>query len=112
LDYRDAFIMMGSIVMASSFTSFFIKIPCHAGLISGEDNHAVINARERHIQRLQYEASQSEGDRTEQHEEAAILDSAAADQVETGKATGQAEESDNIVSVDEQVPATDEQHDA
>lgn len=93
--------------MASSLTSFFIKIPCHAGLISGEDNHAVINARERHMQRLQYEANQSEGDRLEQHEEAAILDSTTADQVETGKATGQDEGSHNIVNVEK-----NEEHDA
>lgn len=71
LDYRDAFIMMGSIVMASSFTTFFIKIPCHAGLITGQDNHAVINARERHLQRLQYEANQSDEEVTENNENAA-----------------------------------------
>ena len=84
LDYRDAFIMMGSIVMASSLTSFFIKVPCHAGLITGEDNHQVIHARERHMQRLQYEANRSEADATEQVE--------AGDQVETGAegAVGQA----------------------
>lgn len=49
LPYRDAFIMMGSIVMASSLLSVFIKVPCHAGLISGEDSHAVIQARERFL---------------------------------------------------------------
>ena len=75
LEYRDAFLMMGSIVMASSLTSFFIKIPCHAGMLTGEDNHAVINARERHLQRLQYEAGQAET--TEQVD-------AAVDRVETG----------------------------
>jgi NNP family nitrate/nitrite transporter-like MFS transporter len=60
LDYRDAFLMVGCIVMASSLTSFFIKIPCHAGLISGQDNYEVIHARERHMRRLQNEAERAE----------------------------------------------------
>lgn len=51
LEYNKAFLVMGSIVMASSFLSLFINIPCHAGLIWGEDNHAVIQARERYLQR-------------------------------------------------------------
>lgn len=48
LEYRTAFIMMGSIVIVSSFLSFFINIPLHAGMISGEDNHSVLQARERY----------------------------------------------------------------
>jgi NNP family nitrate/nitrite transporter-like MFS transporter len=51
LEYNQAFVMMGSIVIASSFLSVFINIPCHAGLIWGEDNHAVISARERFVER-------------------------------------------------------------
>lgn len=96
LDYRDAFVMMGSIVMASSLTSFFIKIPCHAGLISGEDNHAVINARERHLERLRYEAAaQSEGEATEQHHDDTV---AVTDHVE----------SDVIASIEEEEDEEDE----
>ena len=53
LEYNHAFIMMGSIVIASSFLSIFINIPCHAGLLWGEDNHAVTQARERYITRHQ-----------------------------------------------------------
>jgi hypothetical protein len=60
LPYRDAFLMMGSIVMASSLTTFFFKIPCHSGLIRGSDNHEVIHARERHLLRLQNEAERAE----------------------------------------------------
>ena len=55
LPYRDAFVMMGVIVVAASSLNFFIRIPCHAGLISGEDNFAVINARERYIRRREAE---------------------------------------------------------
>lgn len=99
LDYRDAFIMMGSIVMASSLTSFFIKIPCHAGLVTGEDNHAVIHARERHMERLRYEANQqSEADATE-------LGDTAVDRVETGEAD--AGESAPSEPDDQKVPADD-----
>ena len=60
MPYRDAFCLMGSIVMASSFLSIFINIPCHAGLICGEDNHAVIQARERFIERHAYEVEHSQ----------------------------------------------------
>lgn len=53
LEYKAGFIMMGSIVIASSFLSVFINIPCHAGMLWGEDNHAVLQARERYrLQRL------------------------------------------------------------
>jgi NNP family nitrate/nitrite transporter-like MFS transporter len=55
LNYRDAFLMMGSIVIASSFLSVFVNIPLHAGLIRGEDNHTVIEARERFKRRRQME---------------------------------------------------------
>jgi hypothetical protein len=40
--------MMGCIVIASSFLSVFINIPLHAGLLRGEDNLTVIQARERY----------------------------------------------------------------
>jgi hypothetical protein len=53
LSYQNAFLMMGSIVIASSFLSIFIDIPCHAGMLWGEDNHAVIQARERYLRRRQ-----------------------------------------------------------
>jgi NNP family nitrate/nitrite transporter-like MFS transporter len=53
LDYQSAFIMMGSIVIASSFLSIFIDIPCHAAMLWGEDNNAVIQARERYLARRQ-----------------------------------------------------------
>jgi len=53
LSYRDGFLMMGSIVIVSSFLSIFIDIPCHAGMLWGEDNHAVIQARERYLQNRQ-----------------------------------------------------------
>jgi hypothetical protein len=43
--------MMGSIVIASSFLSVFIHIPCHAGLLWGEDNHTVLQSRERYRQK-------------------------------------------------------------
>lgn len=51
LAYNDAFLLMGSLVIASSFLSLGINIPCHAGLIWGEDNNAVIRARERYLRR-------------------------------------------------------------
>ena len=53
LEYNTAFIVMGCVVICSSFLSIFINIPCHAGLIWGEDNHAVIQARERYMQRVE-----------------------------------------------------------
>jgi len=53
LNYQDAFVMMGSIVMASSLLSIWLRIPCHAGLVTGEDNHAVIRARDRFKRRRQ-----------------------------------------------------------
>jgi hypothetical protein len=68
LPYEKAFLMMGSIVIASSFLSLLIDIPCHAGLISGEDNHAVIQARERYIRRLVLERAAGQTiDGTEAH---------------------------------------------
>jgi len=62
LDYDDAFRLMGGLVLLSSTLSFFIKIPCHAGLISGEDNHAVIQARERYIERMAMERAERRED--------------------------------------------------
>lgn len=61
LEYRVAFIIMGSIVMASASLTCFIHVPCHAGLLWGEDNHAVIQARERYrqLQRNSISASAS-----------------------------------------------------
>lgn len=53
LDYKSAFVMMGSMVIVSSFLSIFISIPCHAGLFWGQDNHAVIGARERYLRQRQ-----------------------------------------------------------
>lgn len=61
LPYRDAFVLMGSIVICSSLLSLGIRIPCHAGLISGEDNHAVISARERYFRRRELERQQFPG---------------------------------------------------
>jgi MFS transporter, NNP family, nitrate/nitrite transporter len=58
LPYRAAFIMMGTIVIASSTLSCLIHIPCHAGLFTGEDNHAVIQARERYRQLQQQQQQQ------------------------------------------------------
>jgi hypothetical protein len=52
LDYDNAFLMMGSIVVASSFLSFGINIPCHAGLLWGEDNLGVIQVSVRKIEML------------------------------------------------------------
>jgi hypothetical protein len=40
--------MMGCMVIASSFLSVFINIPLHAGLLRGEDNLTVIQARDRY----------------------------------------------------------------
>jgi NNP family nitrate/nitrite transporter-like MFS transporter len=57
LPYNTAFLIMGCIVIASSFLSFFIDIPCHAGLIWGEDNHAVLTARQRYKDRLESSSS-------------------------------------------------------
>ena len=48
LPYDTAFLLMGCIVIASSFLSVFINVPCHAGLLWGEDNQAVLSARQRH----------------------------------------------------------------
>ena len=58
LPYRDAFVLMGSIVICSSLLSLGIRIPCHAGLIHGEDNHAVIAARERYLRKRALERQQ------------------------------------------------------
>jgi NNP family nitrate/nitrite transporter-like MFS transporter len=55
LSYRNAFVMMGCMVVASSFLSIFINIPLHAGLLRGEDNHTVIEARKRFLLRREFE---------------------------------------------------------
>jgi NNP family nitrate/nitrite transporter-like MFS transporter len=47
LNYNTAFLLMGALVMASSILSVFIDIPCHACMLWGKDNHAVITARQR-----------------------------------------------------------------
>jgi NNP family nitrate/nitrite transporter-like MFS transporter len=76
LEYKAAFIMMGSIVIASSFLSVFINIPCHAGLLWGEDNHAVLQARERYrLQRLR--AQQAIADRAAGREVGGTLEGGA-----------------------------------
>jgi NNP family nitrate/nitrite transporter-like MFS transporter len=56
LPYETGFLIMGCIVIMSSLLSFFINIPCHAGLLWGEDNHAVISARDRFRDRLEMSA--------------------------------------------------------
>eukprot|EP00957_Ditylum_brightwellii_P116341 8874311-Ditylum_brightwellii.AAC.1 len=38
LDYKQAFIVMGCTIIASSFLSVFIRIKGHAGLICGQDD--------------------------------------------------------------------------
>jgi NNP family nitrate/nitrite transporter-like MFS transporter len=62
MGYNKAFLLMGCIVIASSFLSLFINIPCHAGLIWGEDNNAVIQARERFLQRREMARQQEAGE--------------------------------------------------
>jgi MFS transporter, NNP family, nitrate/nitrite transporter len=51
LSYRQGFLAMGGLVIVSSFLTVFIDIPCHAGLIFGEDNHAVVASRKRYQER-------------------------------------------------------------
>jgi hypothetical protein len=58
MPYRTAFLIMGSIVAASSVLSVFIRVPCHAGMLCGEDNHAVIQARQRFLLRKEIEREQ------------------------------------------------------
>jgi NNP family nitrate/nitrite transporter-like MFS transporter len=84
LPYDQAFLMMGAIVIASSFLSFLIDIPCHAGLISGEDNHAVIQARERYIRRLELERRAGAGETVDGIE------------AHTGESAGQEEDQKDI----------------
>jgi len=69
LEYNQAFLIMGSIVIASSFLSLGIKIPCHAGLIWGEDNHAVIQARERYLRRREMARQQDTAETANTSEE-------------------------------------------
>jgi len=49
LSYRNGFLMMGAIVIASSFLSFFIKIYGHAGLVTGQESAQAIAIRRRHL---------------------------------------------------------------
>jgi len=111
LPYKDAFIMMGSIVVAASSLNFFIRIPCHAGLVSGEDNHAVIQARERHIRRREMErqamlAAQQDGPGT------AATDGQAGDSQGSGEGHVSNGEED-VIDVDERDPeATPQQQEA
>ena len=51
LSYESAFVMMGCLVVASSALSAMINIPLYAGLLWGADNHTVIKARERFLER-------------------------------------------------------------
>lgn len=83
LAYRDAFLAMGSIVVASSSLSSFIDIPCHAGLCRGEDNHAVLAARERFMRRR--EADREAAERIQ-----------AGDQLDTGRSGRGEEEVDGV----------------
>ena len=72
MDYKAAFLMMGSIVIASSFLSIFIHIPCHAGLLWGEDNHTVLQSRERYrLQRERARQAIEEQNYARQHPNAA-----------------------------------------
>lgn len=50
LSYKTAFLVMGGLVMGSSLLNLFIRIPGHAGLITGRDSEVVVTARERHRQ--------------------------------------------------------------
>jgi NNP family nitrate/nitrite transporter-like MFS transporter len=59
LDYNTAFLVMGALVMASSILSIFIDIPCHACMLWGKDNNAVINARQRFQRRRMRENLES-----------------------------------------------------
>lgn len=47
LPYRQAFLLMGSLVIASSFLTICLKIPCHASMLWGEDHFSVINVRKK-----------------------------------------------------------------
>jgi hypothetical protein len=70
MPYRTAFLIMGSIVTASSLLSVFIRVPCHAGMLWGEDNHAVIQARQRFLLRKEIERvhqHQSQPDHAQEH---------------------------------------------
>jgi NNP family nitrate/nitrite transporter-like MFS transporter len=49
LSFKTAFIVMGSIVMSSSFLSLFIHIHGHSGLVTGEDSVVTVAARERYL---------------------------------------------------------------
>ena len=75
LPYRDAFMLMGAIVISSSALSLGVKIPCHAGLLWGEDNMAVIQARERFARRRALEEAQEQQQRSDGQQLPATVDS-------------------------------------
>jgi MFS transporter, NNP family, nitrate/nitrite transporter len=66
MPYRAAFLMMGCLVVVASFLSFLIKVPCHAAMVWGEDNLAVIQARDRFKQRRALEQRQQQLDEQQQ----------------------------------------------
>lgn len=51
LSYKNAFLVMGGLVMGSSLLNLFVHIPGHAGLVMGEDTKVVVSARDRHRRR-------------------------------------------------------------
>lgn len=105
LNYQDAFIMMGSIVMASSVLSIWLKIPCHAGLLTGEDNYAVIKARERFIRRRERDFLSESISR---HRSPSV-----AAEVAVGAAAGDVEMLENRATTDDTRPGNEtEVHDA
>lgn len=49
LSFDASFLVMGAIVIASSFLSFFVNIPGHAGLTRGKDSCHAVEVRKRHL---------------------------------------------------------------
>ena len=49
LSFKTSFIVMGSIVLSSSFLSLLIHIHGHSGLVTGEDSVVTVAARERYL---------------------------------------------------------------
>uniref|UniRef100_A0A7S2UFY0 Major facilitator superfamily (MFS) profile domain-containing protein n=1 Tax=Attheya septentrionalis TaxID=420275 RepID=A0A7S2UFY0_9STRA len=52
LSYTAAFLMMGSLVLVSSFLTFFIRIPGHRSMLGGKDSAEIIGARERYLRNM------------------------------------------------------------
>jgi hypothetical protein len=75
MTYRDSFKVMGSIVVLTSLLTVFIQIPCHAGMLSGHDNYAVIQARERFRRRKEAEHAHALQQRHQGGRTAGSLDS-------------------------------------